>query len=169
MGSLPQMPSFPNWSHVAFMQTAALQALLKRGFIPRGPPSALTLVPAELFVSCFSLISPSCCCKADFPSLKSALPEHTQHHLWHSSGSSRSLWEQLELALIWYGAAAHGDYPYRSLLPKPCHVNSIYTSKYHIWSASSFFSFLITAWKNSWMLKSLLTMDCSVCQPESRT
>ena len=64
------------------------------------PPSALTLMAAGLFLSHFSLSSPSCCCPAVFPFLKSALPEHTQHHSWLMSGSGRSLLEQLELALF---------------------------------------------------------------------
>ena len=68
------------------------------------PPSALTLMAAGLFLSHFSLSSPSCCCPAVFPFLKSALPEHTQHHLWLMSGSGRSLLEQLELVVIWHEA-----------------------------------------------------------------
>lgn len=67
-------------------------------------PSALISVPTGLLLSHFSFLSPICCCAAVFPSFKSVLREHTQCCSLLSSGSSRWLWEQLELALNWHRA-----------------------------------------------------------------
>jgi len=50
------------------------------------PPPTLTLVPAGLLLSHFSFLSPSSCCTAAFPFLRSLLPECSQQHSWLSSG-----------------------------------------------------------------------------------
>jgi len=57
-----------------------------------------------------------------FPSLDPLSQRHTQHFLWLSSGSSGSLLEQLELALIWCGTVAGAAHRGHSLL-KLCHVS----------------------------------------------
>lgn len=87
------------------------------------PPSTPTLVAVGLFLSHFPLFSPSCFSTAFF-SLKSALPEHVQHHPQVSSGSSGS-WSWL-----WYNmgqplGSAQEAILAAPLLRKPCHVNPI--------------------------------------------
>ena len=64
---------------------------------PRAPPALLGACRAAALS--FLLPSPSCCCTV-LPFLNSALPEHTRCGSWLSCGSSRSLLEQLELAVV---------------------------------------------------------------------
>lgn len=59
-----------------------------------GAPPAVAMVAGQL-LSHFSFLSPSFCCTAVSPFLKSPLPERTKHNSWLGSGSGGSLLEQL--------------------------------------------------------------------------
>jgi len=78
--------------------------------VPRFPTALLctNLGAYRTVLSRLWPLSPSCCCTALFSSLSSAIPEHTEHYPWLSSGRGGSLLEQL-------------DHPCSLPLPKPCH------------------------------------------------
>ena len=72
--------------------------------VPGAPPASCPVLGG-----CGEILSQfltsSCYCTAFFP-LRSTTQRHNQHHSLLSSGSRRSVLEQLELALIWYVADA---------------------------------------------------------------
>lgn len=91
------------------------------------PPSSLTLVPAGLSLSHFSLLSPAAVVQQFFPSW-SLLSQSTPAHSQLSCGNSRFSSESSCGILLWHGTAlgsAHRELPSSPQLPKPCHVRSV--------------------------------------------
>lgn len=107
MGFSHRMPSLPTRAS----QGLQLQHHSNTALYCRAHPLGIAPYLKLLLLSCtdlgackpllfhFSSLFPRCCCVAVFP-LRFALPEHTQHCPWLSSGISTPLWSSWSSTLI---------------------------------------------------------------------